>query len=457
MFRDEATIVALSTAAGVAALATIRLSGCDAFMIAEKCLSGKTTFRNLQVKNTALFRFLHPAEKTPIDQVTAVKHQSPASYTGEDTVEITCHGGPFIVDQILGSLLTAGARYAQPGEFTMRAFKNGKMDLNAAESVEALISSRNKLQHASAMNTYSGNYREKINGIRDGIISSTGLLEAAIEFPEDIEEKKLIRQATESLKALSEELSTELNNHSRILRIEKGITIVIAGRPNVGKSTLFNHLLKEERSLVHWQSGTTRDYVSEKLLIKGMEVTLIDTAGIRLAETEVEAKGVERSRDLLKSAHLVILTCNAQDEWSTWEEEILQSAAPSNMIGAINKCDLAHGEGLKSAMTGKGIEHVAMSITPKYNTDQFIMLLERKISDIIHQAGNPGLIINQRQEQVLRSAREQIENGLNAITAGVEVAVEYLNEALQIIDQFNGKTPTEEILNTIFSRFCIGK
>lgn len=400
-----------------------------------------------------------PQTGEQLDQVILVKYVAPASYTGEDLVEITCHGGMYIIERILSVFITQGAQYATRGEFTLRAFTNGKMNLSTAESVQELISSRSEIQHKIALNAYTGAYQEILEALKRDIFNLISALEAQIEFPEeeDISKSDLTKQQDQKLVHIIASIQKELHCREHIKRIDEGIRIVIAGRPNVGKSSLFNFLLQKERSLVHWESGTTRDYISEQVLINGVDVELIDTAGIRDGVTPVESMGIEKARELIGRAHLVLLVCATDIGWSEWEATILETASMTRTVVILNKCDLHGPAELEQKLRSLDLRYQSISLSRQINTAAVAEVLESEVARFKRGDQEGSLIINQRQEVLMKRILEHLTSALANSKSALEITAEYLKQALIALEEFCGTTTSEEILNNIFSKFCIGK
>ncbi|MBD3391014.1 MAG: GTP-binding protein, partial [Chitinivibrionales bacterium] len=307
------TITALATPRGAAALAMIRVSGPDAFSIVKACLDARERFDRLGARRLALVRFTGPVAGEVVDEVSIVKYAAPGSYTGEDTVEITCHGGLAVVERILEELMDAGAVYAVPGEFTKRAFLNGKMDLARAESVHQVVQSRTTAQHRRAVWNYFGGYRRKLEAWRAGVEEIVSLLETGIEFEEEHEVGDVSERARENACRLLSDVEKELEGRESMRERERGVQVAFVGPPNAGKSTLLNLVLGYERSIVFGDEGTTRDAVSEWVTWHGHDVKFIDSAGLRSTDQEVERLGVERTWAYIEKCDLVVLVTAADE------------------------------------------------------------------------------------------------------------------------------------------------
>jgi len=332
------TIVAVSTPSGRGALALLRLSGPEAFSITAKCLKEKALFKTAEMRYIGLYTIIDPFHLKTIDQVTIIKYSAPRSYTGENMVEIIGHGGKFIVHELLKALKTAGAKGAEKGEFTRRALVNGKIDLLKAEAIQGIIESESQTGLACARKLYSGEslsafsrWREELTGLLEGI-------EAWIEFEEE-EGAKDRAAGKENLDRFIRVLGEDLQRRERIKIIDDGLKVVIAGPANAGKSTLFNRLLGFDRTIVHNTPGTTRDMVSEHVMIGDNEVQLIDSAGFREAENEVEKKGIERSREAIRGASIVLWVTAADEKLVQTELEEIEKKRGSPMLCIINKID----------------------------------------------------------------------------------------------------------------------
>jgi tRNA modification GTPase len=438
------TIAAIATPLGEGGIAVIRISGRDAFKTADASFTGKTR------PSTAPTHTVHYGHITRnnerVDEVLLTVLRAPRTFTGEDTVEVSCHGGILPAKLVLDTLLANGARLAQPGEFTRRAFLNGRIDLTQAEAVIDLIHSRTDLALRAANHQLSGHLGARINTLRDSLMLVLAHVEAHIDFPDediapDTREKLLAR-----LRAASETVFDLLKTAPEGQLLRRGIRAAIIGKPNVGKSSLLNRLLGHDRAIVSPTPGTTRDTIEETANIRGIPVVFIDTAGIRDSSDAIEQEGIRRSRDSIEKAELIL---HVIDQSETQEFSPLPTNKPTLTI--LNKTDLPHAIELTKALkiscaTGEGIE-----------------LLKNSIKQMVW-SGSTGadmsdVMINSRHEEALQRAKRGLSNTIDALEKGlsIELAAMDLRLAVNAIGEIVGKTTTEDLLDAIFSQFCLGK
>ena len=460
----EDTIAAIGTPIGKGAIGIVRISGKEALPILKSLFRRKSGKEVKEFEERKMYygvvvdRF-----GEPIDEVLAVYMKGPRSFTGEDVVEIHSHGGIVVVRQILREVLSRGARLAEPGEFTMRAFLNGKIDLTQAEAINQLIEAKSELSAKVALRQLEGTLSRKIRELRDFILETKAYIEAAVDFPEEeveiIERGKVKERLLEAVGRIEELLKTY--REGRLIR--EGIKVAIVGRPNVGKSSLLNALLQEERAIVTEIPGTTRDVIEETVTFKGLPLRLIDTAGIREAEDRVERIGIERSLEKLKEADVVLFLIDGSEGFTEEDREILERIEEKKkVILVINKADLglnfrcrdAKELGLErcveiSAKRGEGIERLAELIT------ELVMLEPETVL-----GGDEVVITSERHRELLERAEESLKRALKTLESGVE-SPEFLSmdidDALKALGEIVGEVTTEDMYDIIFSRFCIGK
>ncbi len=433
-------IVAISTPPGRGGLGVIRISGARARAIAEAILE----FHPAPDWRPWHSQLAHLAD---IDQVVVAFFAAPRSYTAEDVVEISCHGSPVVLRYGLERALAAGARIAEPGEFTLRAFLNGRIDLPRAEAVRDLIDATTVYQARVAAQQMTGSVSRRIAPLKEQLLELIALLEAGIDFAEDdisVAPPAEILRRLAPIQAGIQELAASFQYGGLV---HSGFTLAIVGRPNVGKSSLFNRLLEQDRAIVTDIPGTTRDLVSETASIGGIPVKLCDTAGIRTSSETVESLGIERSWQAIADADLTLVVIDLS-QGTTKEDRELMARAP-HMLVAANKCDLPHAtaEGIPvSAKTGEGIgalrEAVLNAIAPAGAFDR-----------------ETGFITSLRHERLLVESAEFLEKARGAVEASIphEMLLLDLYAALRPIDAITGATTADDILNRIFSTFCIGK
>ena len=451
------TIVAIATPPGEGAIGIIRLSGSNAIAITAGIFKGKDL--TTQPTHTLHFGRIVSAGIT-IDEVVVSLYRNPKSYTGEDTVEISCHGSNYILQQVVSACLANGCRMAQPGEFTLRAFLNGKLDLTQAEAVADLIASQGNSAHKAAMHTLRGGFSKDLKDMREQLITFSALMELELDFAEEDVEfadrtrfYALIAQLTQATQAL-------VNSFSLGNVIKNGVSVAIVGKPNAGKSTLLNALLNEERAIVSDIAGTTRDTIEETLNINGILFRLIDTAGIRDHSADViELQGIERSRDAMNKADVVVYLFDASvDQLADIQAQ--QEYFKHNHIDHIlvgNKVD-AHGLDKAAALYGHMEHTIFISARNKENIDDLQTALYKLVAqgDVKHEG---TIVTNVRHygalQEVLRSLHA-IKAGLDNHIPGDLIALD-IRHCLHYLGEITGEITTEDKLDYIFSKFCIGK
>lgn len=428
-------IVALATPWGVGAIHVIRISGDSSRNIVEAFLNNPLS--RPRHASLRLFR-----SKKVEDQVIAIWYPEPHSYTGEEMVEIMCHGNPAIAELIIESLLDAGMKPAQPGEFTFRAFLNGKMDLTQAEAVNDLIMARSTELLKAGENTLKGKLSTEIAALRAKVLNVLAFLQAAMDFPEDVEESSIEAQLKEIL-VETEELVKNART-AEVLR--KGINLVIAGRPNVGKSSLMNALVGMERSIVSQIPGTTRDYVEQYTVLGKIPVNVVDTAGLRHTHDPIEQEGVKLALSRIAEADLVIFLYDASLGWTGEDQQMLNLVKEEKIIVVGNKID-------KGKTPNQHPKAYFISAKEKTGLEKLI--------EAIHQVMNvtepPKLLVSQRQMGLLEKALNDIRDALEHLGIYAEVAADDLFSALRNLTALTGGDLEEDLLSTVFSNFCIGK
>jgi len=455
------TIAAVGTAPGEAGIGIVRISGRKSQEILGQIFKGKKVKDiNEMPSRYMTYGFIYDDEGKKIDEVLAVIMRAPYSYTGEDVVEIHCHGGMISIRKIMDLVLKKGARMAEAGEFTKRGFLNGRIDLAQSEAVIDIITAKTDEGLENAMNQLQGELSLKVKNVMDILLSMLAHIEAAVDFPEhDIEEvteENLKNQAMEAMGILKELQDTYYEG--KIHR--EGLSTAIIGRPNVGKSSLLNLLLKENRAIVTDIPGTTRDIIEEYLNIKGVLIKLIDTAGLRETEDIVEKIGVERTKEALNKADLVIYMVDASKELTSEDTAIASMIKDKKVIIAANKVDKGIEADLDMlADTFETDNVIKMSVKDKIGID----LLEKAIYDIAYSGNirskSSAVVSNIRHKSLIDKAYESIEKALEAIDEGIPVDLISVDikDAWSFLGQITGDTVEEDIINEIFSRFCIGK
>ena len=455
MFEDP--IAAIATPLGEGGLAVIRLSGAQAFVIADKCFLplGKSSLKPSAAPTHTVHFGKIVRDGNLIDEVLLTVLRAPRTFTREDTVEISCHGGLLPAKLVLDTLLAHGARLAEPGEFTKRAFLNGRLDLAQAEAVADLIHSRTELALAAANEQLAGKLSQRINKLRDDLMLTLAHVEAHIDFPEeDISpdtKEKLLQRLESGISFMDELLRTA--NEGQILR--RGIRVAIVGRPNAGKSSLLNQLLGHDRAIVSHIPGTTRDTIEETANIRGLPVVFVDTAGLREAQDEIEREGVRRSRESLARAELILHVFDASELLTGADEMYLAEFAGKKRILVCNKTDLPVKLNLPSAR--------ASAVDVCCLSGQGIEALKDAIKNLVWageiKAEMLQVAINSRHQDALNRARIVARQATDALRAdaSLELVAMDLRIAANAVGEIVGKTTTEDLLDTIFGAFCIGK
>ncbi len=451
----EDTIVALATAHGVSAIGVIRLSGNKAVQVANELFPSKDLHK--EAANTLHVGFLKDGGKV-LDEVVLSLFRSPRSYTGEDVIEISCHGSPFIQEQIINACIAHGARLAKPGEFTQRAFLKGKLDLTQAEAVADLIASNTAASQQTALKNIRGGFSDVLKDLRDQLIRFSALIELELDFSqEDVEFadrtalEALIQRISVTVKQLLE--SFRLGNV-----IRNGVNVAIVGKPNAGKSTLLNTLLNENRAIVSEIAGTTRDTIEEIINIDGILFRLIDTAGIRESEDSIEIIGVEKSLEKMKSADIVLYMFDAISETPGELEAALhrlQEINPSFMLVG-SKSDLSVEQEIAEKFAG--IDALYLSAKTHHHID---LLKERLVDKVLQGKINTESVIvtNARHYaslQQVASSLQDIQTGMNNRIPGDLLALD-IRRCLHYLGEITGEVTNEDQLDYIFSKFCIGK
>ena len=466
------TISAIATPIGEGGIGVIRVSGSNAFAVATEMFRPVcgVPVHGLPT-HTAHYGFVHdPISEEQIDDGVITVFRAPRSYTGEDSVEISCHGGMLPMRRVLEATLRAGARLAEPGEFTKRAFLSGRLDLAQAEAVLDIIRARTDEAMRIASVQFSGVLSTRIRMLREELTGIMAHIEAAIDFPEDIVEadpKEIADAIRDALRHVSELLDTA--DRGRVLR--EGIQAVISGRPNVGKSSLMNALVREARAIVTPIPGTTRDTIEECINIRGVPVRTIDTAGVRDTEDEVEKIGVDRARRSIENADLVLAVLDAWEDFPPHDQDFLNSLAGKKLIVVVNKEDLLREDdavALVERVSAWVSENLGAGITVMKTaapSNQGILELEDAIADTV-LSGPPigistgGVIVsNVRHRRALEEAKSSLEQSLTSAESGMPadlVSVD-LKAAVESLGGITGETVTEDVIDRIFSDFCIGK
>ncbi|HIU34615.1 MAG TPA: tRNA uridine-5-carboxymethylaminomethyl(34) synthesis GTPase MnmE [Candidatus Pullichristensenella excrementigallinarum] len=444
----EDTIAAISTATGEGGIAIVRMSGDRAEEILGKIFSPASGRKVLENRKLVLGTCMADGEE--IDEVMAVLMRAPKSYTREDVAEIHCHGGRACALRVLNQALREGARPAEPGEFTRRAFLNGRIDLSRAEAVMQLIGAKNELAQKMAMRQLRGGSAEFVEGIRKRLVDLLSLIEASMDFPEEVEEEA----AAEEIRGEIEKILPDLEKKSEARRarlLREGAWVVLAGTPNAGKSSLMNALLSQDRAIVTEIPGTTRDVLTEQISFGGVPAQISDTAGLRDTQDPVEKIGVSRARDAVEKADVVVMVVDGSRPLSREDREILSRPDPRRIV-CLNKSDLPQ---IVSA-EDLGSETIVLSA----RTGEGISLLAGEIAKMLStEAGEEDLLLTQRQISLCRQAIQNLQGALRAIAEGFSldaVAVD-LHQALEDLCEITGENASESVIDAVFKNFCVGK
>src|SRR6201991_516078 len=444
------TVVALSTPRGLGALAVIRLSGPEAIAIALR-MARVDSFEPRRATLTTL-----KAGDEVLDQVLVTCFPAPHSLTGEDVVEISCHGSPAIVRRIIDTTLASGAALAGPGEFTLRALSNGKIHLAQAEAIRDLIAAQTDAAVKQAARQLNGELSKTLDPFKEKLVHVIVLLESALEFVEDDLPAPQVEQVEETLSSVITGVERLSQSYGAGRLLQDGARIAITGRPNVGKSSLFNSLVRVERAIVTAVPGTTRDTLSEAIDIGGVPVVLTDTAGLRETSDNIESLGIERTHRAMGDADLVLLVLDGSNEVGPDDEELLKQTADSRRLVVVNKSDLPSFQ--PPARCVEDVEAINVSA----RTGEGLSALHSAILARLNSAGAENgslLITNARHYELLCSAKRELEIARTCFRDrhSEELVLAPLHNALKFLGQITGETTTEDILSEIFATFCIGK
>ena len=455
------TIAAISTPPGEGAISIVRMSGENAVKIATKVFQGKDL---TQVASHTINygHIIDPASRREIDEVMVSVLRGPKTYTREDIIEINCHGGIVSTNEILQLLLQNGARLAEPGEFTKRAFLHGRIDLTQAESVMDLIRAKTARSMKVALNQLDGNLAHLINNLRQDILDVLAQVEVNIDYPEydDVETltTKMLKEKALAVRDCIRQLE-QTAKQGKILR--EGLATAIVGRPNVGKSSLLNHLLHEDKAIVTDIAGTTRDVIEEYVNVRGVPLKLIDTAGIRETDDKVEKIGVERSRQAIDQADLVMLLLNASEPLTAEDQELLAATADKKRIVVLNKTDLPQqlDQAELQAYLKPAEEVIALSVLANAGIDQLEEQIAKLFFGGIENSQTTVIVTNARHVALLNKAEQSLTAVLQGIEAGMPVDLCQIDmtAAWDSLGEITGDSYQDELLDQLFSQFCLGK
>lgn len=456
------TICAISTAPGVGGIAVIRVSGPDATTVSSKVFRSKSSLKDFE-SHTVHYGTVCASDGSDIDDCVVTVFRAPHSYTGEDTVEIACHGSQFIQQNILKSLLSAGCRMAEPGEFTQRAFLNGKMDLTRAEAVADLIASTSAAAHNVALNQMRGGFSKELETLREKLLNFTSLLELELDFSEEDVEFANRAQMNDLISEIKDTVTKLINSFDAGNAIKNGVGVAIVGETNAGKSTLLNLLLGEEKAIVSDIHGTTRDAIEDSAILDGHLFRFIDTAGIRETSDTIENIGIKRSYSTIEKANVVlwVIDCTSLNEHIDWMAgKIVPRCEGKSLVLVFNKTDLLPDDEIpvmENLFAGIDAPHVLISAKKCLGIDGLKKQLVK--SARVDAPQGSVIVTNMRHYEALCNALNainRVSDGLNAGLSGELVSMD-LHDCLDALGSITGKIYSQDVLNNIFSHFCIGK
>ena len=457
------TIAAISTPMGEGAIAIVRLSGDEAITIADKIFKSPNGKRLTEVATHTIHygHLIDPKTDEIVEEVMLSLMRGPKTFTREDVIEINCHGGLVSVNRVLQLVLRSGARLAEPGEFTKRAFLNGRIDLSQAEAVMDLIRAKTDRAMNVALGQMDGKLSRLINSLRQALLETLAQVEVNIDYPEyDDVEEMTVPILLEKCTWVRDEIIKLLQTSSQGKILREGLSTVILGRPNVGKSSLLNSLVHENKAIVTDIAGTTRDIIEEYVNVRGVPLRLVDTAGIRETEDIVERIGVERSREALKGADLILLVLNYGEELSPEDERLFETIQAMDFIVVVNKTDIPQKINLDRVHELAGNHRV---VTTSLLKEEGVIELEEAIAALFFEgqieSGDLTYVSNARHIALLHQAQATIEDALAAATEGVPVDMVQIDvtRTWELLGEIVGDTVQESLINQLFSQFCLGK
>lgn len=447
-------ICAISTALGVGAISIVRCSGPDVISIVNKIFKGT----NLENVSSHTIHYGHIVDGYDvIDEVLVSVMRAPKTFTKEDVVEINCHGGISTTNKVLELLLVSGCRMATPGEFTKKAFLNGRIDLTEAEGIQELISSEGEEARKYAMNKVEGNIKNIIKSIREKLVNLSAVLEVNYDYPEETDNPEMTYDLLSTkLKEIDTSLKSLVSSTENVQFVSNGIDLAIIGKPNVGKSSILNHLTNENKAIVTSIAGTTRDVVYGSIFLNGVKFNLIDTAGIRKSDDLVEQIGVTRSKEAIISSDLVVFVLNNNEPITQEELDVINTETSAKKIIFINKCDLEEKINLDklnnyticygNTVEANGLDSLKQTIIELFNLDEL-------------KSKNYNYLSNARHIALVKEAVSAVENGIESAENGLpfEMISVDINEAYDLLGEIIGAVYKDELLDTLFSKFCLGK
>lgn len=453
-----ATIVAISTAPGIGGIGIIRMSGKESFEILDKIFKTKSGKSIVPVANTIKYGYIvSPQTNEVIDEVLVSYFMEPKSYTTENMCEINSHGSTIVMKQILDLCIENGAKLAEPGEFTKRAFLNGRMDLSQAEAVIDILNAKTEKESKASMHQLEGYLSNDLKKIKEKLLEIMATIEVGIDYPEYEIEEVMNLDLENRLKQILKEFQILEKSFDKGKILRDGIKVAIIGRPNAGKSSLLNCMLREERAIVTEIEGTTRDTIEEYINIEGVPFKIIDTAGIRKAKDEVEKIGIEKAKEMAEEADLIIAILDSSRPIETEDKEILEMIKGKKAIIVLNKVDILKKE--KPSIPDKEHKIIAISTKEKIGIEELYLEMINLFSLNQIQVQDEALITNVRHKNAITEARKAIEKALETIQKGlpIDLIAIPVKEALEAIGEITGENASEAIIEEIFARFCLGK
>lgn len=454
------TISSISTPVGEGAIAIVRLSGEDAIEIADRLYKGAKKLTDTESHTINYGHIVDPKTGETVEEVMVALMRAPKTYTREDIVEINCHGGIHTVNRVLQLTLNNGARMAEPGEFTKRAFLNGRVDLSQAEAVMDFIRAKTNEASKVANQQVQGRLKTYIEELRQSILNILAQVEVNIDYPEyDDVEEATTSFLLEEAKNVSMNIDKLLKSSAEGRILREGLSTVIVGKPNVGKSSLLNYLIQDNKAIVTDVAGTTRDILEEYVNVNGVPLKLVDTAGIRETDDIVEKIGVERSREALKGAELILYVMNNNDELTPEDLELLESADDKKVIGIVNKLDLENNLDLKYLEEHFKIPLIKTSIINGEGIDDLENEIQKMFFDGSLSSTDSTYVSNNRHINLLEQAKVSIEDAISSAEIDVPVDIIQIDliKTWELLGEVIGEDVSEQLIDKLFSQFCLGK
>jgi len=460
MYKINDTIVSISSGLQKAPIGIIRLSGDLSLKIALSIFKPHKE-RKILERYAMNGLIIDPRNSKIIDEAIMIYYKKPKSYTAEDMVELFTHGNPYLIDKILKLCIDFGARLAEKGEFTLRAFLNGRIDLIQAETINDLINADSFYQASSLINKLSGNLSNKLAKIKEQLLNLYSEIEAEINFGET-DELGLNEDYAEKISMIKKELQKLIKSSKNQAFLSEGYKIAIVGKPNVGKSTLFNILLKKKRAIVTEIAGTTRDYITEKIIINDFPITLIDTAGFRKVKSKIEKIGIENTKKIIKKSNALIMIFDGSKALKDEDLNIIKEANKKAFLAIINKIDLPQRlrkEELLSKLSKNNIPVINASMKTRKGIQEINKALEAHLSKYLSKLDNDNFYLNLRQYTLLKKMYLEIQEAEKAFSNNISIVYisENVKAAFDYLQELTGEKIKEDILDIIFSKFCIGK